>query len=366
MGALALFSGSAHAGYAAMVVDATTGQVVSAVNPDEQNYPASLTKMMTLYLAFQALHSGRLQMQTALPVSSWAANKAPTKLGLRPGQTISVHDCILGMITKSANDAATVMAEGLGGTESGFAGMMNAQAQKLGMTHTHFANASGLPDPNNLSSARDLMLLSRALYRDFPDQAPLFATKEFMFRGQLVRGHNHLMDRYPGMDGLKTGFTGASGFNLASTAVRNGHRLFGVVMGGRSAAVRDQLMARLLDDGFDHRVTPDAVVAAASMAPLRPMRGRGERVARRMLAALSPIQIAQAEALPSRRAMRARRAHARAHARTAQLAQVRAHKPLKAAARKKARVTRLARATPKTVRHRHSKQRVMLASRRGN
>lgn len=381
-GALALCSRNAHAGYAAMVVDATTGQVVSAVNPDEQNYPASLTKMMTLYLAFQALHSGRFQMQQALPVSSWAANKSPTKLGLRRGQTISVHDCILGMITKSANDAATVVAEGLGGTESGFAAMMNAQAQKLGMSHTHFANASGLPDPANVSSARDLMLLSRALYRDFPEQAPLFATREFMFRGQLVRGHNHLMDRYPGMDGLKTGFTDASGFNLASTAVHNGHRLFGVVMGGRTAAVRDQLMARLLDDGFDHRATPEMVVAAASMAPAR---GRGRYrnlpMARRMLAALSPIESAQAEALPSRRAMRQHRrtlrarqlASLRSHkigtagrARHLQLAQTHAHKSIRAGTIRRSRVTRLARATPKISRRHHARQRVMLASRRGS
>lgn len=283
---LSSLAGVAHAGYAAIVIDPATGQVLESVNPDQQNYPASLAKMMTLYLAFQALQSGRLKLDQQLPVSAWAASKAPTKLGLRAGQTITVRDCILGMITKSANDAATVMAEGLGGSEGHFAEMMNAQAGRLGMGDTHFDNASGLPDPANLTTARDMAKLAVALYRDFPQDAHYFATKEFVFRGRLVRGHNHLMDRYPGMDGLKTGFTDASGFNLASTAVRDGHRLFAVVMGGRTAAARDQLMARLLDDGFDHRQTPTVLVAQASMT-------------HRVLAALSPIQSAEADTVPA-------------------------------------------------------------------
>jgi D-alanyl-D-alanine carboxypeptidase len=282
------YSQAAHAGYAAIVVDPTTGEVLSNVNADEQNYPASLTKMMTLYLTFQALQSGKLKVDQELPVSTWAASRAPTKLGLRAGQTISVNDCILGMVTKSANDAATVVAEDLGGTESHFADMMNAQAALLGMRSSHFANANGLPDPNNLSTARDLAKLAMALYHDFPQYSHYFATKEFVFRGQLIRGHNNLMDRYPGMDGLKTGFTDASGFNLASTAVRDGQRLFAVVLGGRTARARDNLMARLLDDGFDHRPTPDALVAQAGVGGS----------ARRVLAALSPIETADAEDAP--------------------------------------------------------------------
>ncbi|GFZ92669.1 D-alanyl-D-alanine carboxypeptidase family protein [Dyella caseinilytica] len=292
------YSGVAHAGYAAIVIDPATGEVLSNVNADEQNYPASLTKMMTLYLTFQALQNGKLKVDQDLSVSTWAASRAPTKLGLRAGQTVSVNDCILGMVTKSANDAATVVAEGLGGTESHFADMMNAQAALLGMSSSHFANANGLPDPNNLSTARDMAKLAMALYHDFPQYSHYFATKEFVFRGQLIRGHNNLMDRYPGMDGLKTGFTDASGFNLASTAVRDGHRLFAVVLGGRSASARDNLMARLLDDGFDHRPTPDALVAQA---------GVGGR-ARRVLAALSPIETADAEDAP----VTHRRAHAAA------------------------------------------------------
>lgn len=281
---------------AAIVIDSTNGQVLNAVNPDQQAYPASLVKMMTLYLTFQALNTGKLKIDQELSVSDWAASQRPTKLDLHPGETISVEDCILGMVTKSANDAATVMAEGIGGDEGQFANMMNAQAALLGMTSSHFDNANGLPDPDNTTTARDMAKLSMALYRDFPQYSHYFATKEFVFRGQLIRGHNNLMNRYPGMDGLKTGFTDASGFNLASTAVRDGHRLFAVVLGGRTASMRDNLMARLLDDGFDGRQTPADLVADAGL-PSRPS------MAHRMLAALSPIGTADAEtvALPPSR-----------------------------------------------------------------
>ena len=286
------FACAAHAGYAAIVVDGSNGQILQQVNADHRDYPASLTKMMTLYLTFQELKSGKLRLDQPMAVSAWAAGKSPTKLGLRAGQTISVQDCVLGMITKSANDAATVMAEGIGGSESHFAEMMNAQAALLGMTDTHFANASGLPDPNNTSTAHDLVKLAMALYRDFPQYAHFFATQEFVFRGHIVRGHNNLMYRYAGMDGLKTGFTDASGFNLASTAVRDGHRLFAVVLGGRTAAGRDRLMARLLDDGFKGVQTPPILVAEAG--GVRP----GSRAAR-ILEAISPIQTAEADTLPA-------------------------------------------------------------------
>ncbi len=289
--ALASFMGVAHAGYAAIVISESDGQVLTAVNPDEPNRPASLAKMMTLYLTFQQLESGQIKIDQELPVSAWAAGRPPTKLDLRHGQTISVGDCILGMITKSANDAATVVAEGLGGSEGHFVEMMNAQALKLGMTGTHFENASGLPDPDDSTTARDMSKLAMALYHDFPQYTHYFATTEFMFRGRLVRGHNNLMERYPGMDGLKTGFTNASGFNLASTAVRDGHRLFSVVLGGRTAAARDNLMARLLDDGFEDRATPDYLVARAGGAT-------GTGTAQKILTALSPIGTAEAEPAP--------------------------------------------------------------------
>ena len=298
----ACFASAAHAGYAAIVVDSATGQVLNEVNADDANHPASLTKMMTLYLTFQQLKAGRLKLDQQLPVSAWAAARAPTKLGLVAGRTISVHDCILGMITKSANDAAAVAAEGIAGSEPRFAEMMNVQALLLGMTATHFENASGLPSPGDTTTARDLAKLAMALYRDFPQDTAYFATREFTFNGKLVRGHNRLMDRYAGMDGLKTGYTAAAGFNLASTAIRDGRRLFAVVMGGRTAVARDDLMARLLDDSFDHQQTPEVLVAQAGVV-------RTGKVGR-ALAALSPIKSAVADTVRARtrRTVRARRA----------------------------------------------------------
>ncbi|MGH8156800.1 MAG: D-alanyl-D-alanine carboxypeptidase family protein [Rhodanobacter sp.] len=342
------FAGVAHAGYAAIVVDPATGQVLNAVNPDEQNYPASLAKMMTLYLTLQGLQNGTLKLDQQLPVSAWAAAKAPTKLGLRRGQTISVGDCILGMVTKSANDAATVVAESLGGSEDHFADLMNAQAARLGMAHTHFDNASGLPDPASVTTARDMVTLAMALYHDFPQDTHYFATKEFMFRGQLVRGHNRLMDRYPGMDGLKTGFTDASGFNLASTAVRDGQRLFAVVMGGHTAAARDHLMARLLDDSFDHQQTPAVLVAQAA--------GAGGSMTRRVLAALSPIGNAEAEAVPVRQ-----RHHRRGKRTLAVSTGCTPHRGVTCPRRSQAHHP--AHATTTRLAHRNGKQKVSVASR---
>jgi D-alanyl-D-alanine carboxypeptidase len=300
----------AQAGYASIVLDYNTGKIVNEVNADAQNHPASLTKMMTLYLTFEALYRGKISLYQQMPVSAWASNKSPTKLGLRPGQTISVHDCILGMVTKSANDAATVMAEALGGSEAGFADLMNQKARELGMTRTFFRNASGLPDRAQVTTARDLLRLSTALYRNYPVQFRYFATREFMFRGQMIHGHNHLMERYAGMDGIKTGFTDASGFNLASTASRNGRRLFGVVMGGSTHQARDRLMETLLDNAFANRPTDPILVARAA--------GVSNAVARRQLAGLPGT--------PTRsqvRAERVARAHGRGHHDNVQLASYR-------------------------------------------
>lgn len=256
---------SARAGYAALVVDGQTGHVLEEVNADQENHPASLTKLMTLYLAFEALRDGRLRWDEMLPVSRNAANKSPTKLNLRPGQRISLRDCVLGMIVVSANDAATVVGEALsGGSETVFAQMMTTKARELGMTRTLFHNASGLPDPRQISTARDMARLAMAIHHDFPEHYHLFATRSFVFEGTERMGHNRLMYRYPGMDGMKTGFTNASGSNLVSSAVRDGRRLFGVVFGGRSAAARDQLMATLLDNAFEGEQTDPRLVAAAA------------------------------------------------------------------------------------------------------
>lgn len=278
---------TARAVEASLVLDASTGTVLSQDNADTPRHPASLTKMMTIYLTFRALRDGRLTLDQKLPVSRHAAGMAPTKLGLRPGQTISVRDCLLAMVTKSANDAATVVAEKLGGSEARFVESMNAQGLLLGMSHTHFASASGLPNAADHTTARDMSRLALALYRDFPSRVPIFATDEFTFRGRTVHGHNRLMERYPGMDGLKTGYTRAAGFNLASTAVREGHRLFGVVLGGRTARKRDDAMATLLDAGFEQWQTSPTLIAAASQPKHR-----------NVLSALSPIRSAEAEPVP--------------------------------------------------------------------
>lgn len=236
--------------YASIVIDADTGEVVTAEKADTKAYPASLTKMMTLYLTFDALDAGRVRLDTQMRVSAKAASQPPTKLGLRAGTKIKVEDAILGLITESANDAAMVLAEALGGNEAAFAARMTRKARDLGMTHTVFRNPHGLPNSAQVTTARDMALLGQALIRDHARYYHYFSRTAFTYRGVRYTGHNHLMARYEGMDGLKTGYTRASGFNLASSAVRNGRRLIGVVLGGRTAAWRDNRMEALLDAAF--------------------------------------------------------------------------------------------------------------------
>lgn len=254
-------SGAAQIGsarYASIVVDARTGAVLSAVNADEPRFPASLTKMMTLYMTFEALRDRRIRLQQLVPVSADAASMAPTKLGLTPGTRITVEQAILGLITKSANDAAAALGEMLGGDEDRFAQMMTLRARGLGMTRTIFRNASGLPDSGQVTTARDLAVLGRRLIADFPSYYGYFSTPSFTFRGRVHRNHDHLLSTYPGADGLKTGYTVASGFNLVSSAARGGVRLVGVVMGGANSWERDNHMVALLDQGFDRMDVPIA------------------------------------------------------------------------------------------------------------
>ena len=237
--------------YAAIVVDANSGEVLYAKKADSPRYPASITKVMTLYLAFEAISQGRLHLNEYIPVSRHAAGQAPTKLGLRAGQNIQVDDAIRATAVKSANDMAVALAERIGGSEPRFAALMTLRAQELGMTQTHFANASGLPDRQQLSSARDIAILSRAVMRDYPQYYAYFGQKQFVFNGQSLKNHNGLLGKMPGVDGLKTGFTAASGFNLAASAVRDNRRLIAVVLGGNSTAARDNHVEDLLDTGFD-------------------------------------------------------------------------------------------------------------------
>jgi D-alanyl-D-alanine carboxypeptidase len=256
--------------YEAIVIDAETGQVLRQLNPDAVTYPASLTKMMTLYLTFEALNQGRLRIDQYVQVSATAAAHAPSKLGFQPGEWVMVRDLILGIVTKSANDAAGALAETLGGTEPAFAVMMTQKAQQLGMTRTHYANASGLPDPEQLTTARDLARLALALYHDFPREYRYFSVKQFDFQGEIVNGHDHMLDWYPGADGIKTGFTVASGYNLATSAVQNGRRVIGVILGGRSVRSRDTSMAQLLDLGFGDLGRQPAVMVAQRQTPTAP------------------------------------------------------------------------------------------------
>jgi len=234
----------------AIVVDAESGKVLYESNSRARTYPASLTKMMTLYLLFEAIEAKRVKLDDLLPVSAHAAVQPATDLALQPGQRISVEKAILGLIVHSANDVAVVVAEALGGTESQFAAKMTKKARELGMTSTQYQNASGLPDARQLTDARDMAILARALITRFPGFYPYFATESFTYLGRVYTTHNHLVMHYAGADGLKTGYIRASGYNVATSATRNGHRIIAVVLGGRSAYARDSQMMGLLDQGF--------------------------------------------------------------------------------------------------------------------
>ena len=244
---------NAHANnprYAGIVVDLDNGEVLYAENIDEQRYPASLTKMMTLYLTFEALEAGRLRLDQPLPVSPYAAAKPAVKLWLAAGSSIPVDTAIRALAVRSANDVAAVVAEALGGSEERFAQMMTTKARELGMPATTFRNASGLPDDRQVTTARDMLTLSVRVMQDFPQYYHYFGLQEFTYRGTRHTSHNRLVRDYPGADGLKTGFIRASGFNVATTAVRGNRRLMAVVMGGFSSQSRDTHMANLLDRSF--------------------------------------------------------------------------------------------------------------------
>ncbi len=237
--------------YAAVVVDASSGEVLYARRADEPRYPASITKVMTLYLTFEALATGRLSPGDKITVSTHAWRQAPSKLGLRPGEQITVDAAIRAITVLSANDIAVAMAERIGGNEPHFAELMTLRARELGMDHTHFANANGLPNPKQLTTARDIAILSRAVMRDYPQYYSYFGVKEFQYQGREITNHNHLLGRVEGVDGLKTGYTGAAGFNLAASAKRNGKRLIAVVLGGSSTAARDENVEDLINGGFE-------------------------------------------------------------------------------------------------------------------
>ena len=240
----------ARSRYAELVVDGTSGRVFHGRNADARKHPASLTKIMTLYLLFEALDEGKLRLGQKLKTSRRAAGQPATKLGLRRGETITVRKAILALVTKSANDVATVVAEAIGGSERKFARKMTRRARDLGMSRTTFRNASGLPNHGQPSTARDMARLAMAIRRDFPDYFKFFSRTSFTFRGKTYVGHNNLVGSFRGVDGIKTGYIHASGFNLVTSASRDEGRLVGVLFGGRSAKSRDRRMRTLLSRGF--------------------------------------------------------------------------------------------------------------------
>ncbi len=264
--------------YASFVMDPASGEVLFAANADEPRYPASLTKMMTIYMLFEAMRDRRVSLNDTVPVSSHAASMPPSKLGLLPGATLTVQQALLGLVTKSANDAAAALGELMGGDEERFAQMMTLRARALGMSHTTFRNASGWPDPDQMTTARDLALLARHLIQDYPDEYRYFSVPSFVFHGRVIPNHDRMLQTYPGADGLKTGYIDASGCNLVTSAVRGDVRLIGVVMGASNGYERDTHMAALLDAGFDRMGVPISraeprlheplLVAAASAATL--------------------------------------------------------------------------------------------------
>ena len=261
-----------EAGYASIILDADTGEVLRSRNADTRNYPASLTKMMTLYMLFAELDSGRMQLSDKLSVSKRAAGQPASKLGLKRGSSITVKQAIMALATKSANDVATVVAEAIGGTEWEFAAAMTMRARALGMKRTRFRNASGLPNRKQLSSARDMGVLAMAILRDFPHYYEYFSTRSFSYGGTTHRTHNNLLNRYPGMDGMKTGYIRASGFNLVASAVRDGRRVIAVVFGGRTAKSRDQHMVKLLDLAFERMAQRDKRLGMKQFAALNSRR----------------------------------------------------------------------------------------------
>ena len=267
--AVFVFIFPANAKYASFIINENTKRIYHNTNADTLNYPASLTKIMTLYMIFDALETKKITMNTKFKVSKRASRQPPSKLHLPAGSTISVKNAIMALITKSANDVATVVAENLGKSERNFAKLMTKKAQKLGMTRTTFKNASGLPNRAQLSTARDMATLGIAIRRDHPKFFELFKTKHFVYKGIKYTNHNNLLGSYSGTDGIKTGYTYASGFNLVASVERNGQRIIGVVFGGKKARSRDKHMINLLNKHFKTQPSKPLVrMAKPSEVPL--------------------------------------------------------------------------------------------------
>ena len=273
--AMLVAAGRAEASkYASIVMEEASGRVLFSRNADSLRYPASLTKIMTLYLLFEDIEAGKISLKSRIPVSKRAAGRSPSKLYLKPGQSINAEQAIYALVTKSANDVATAVAEKLAGTERKFAKRMTRKAKSLGMTRTTFMNASGLPNRRQRSTARDMARLAIAIRRDFPQFYKFFSTKSFSWKGRRFKNHNRLLANYSGTDGIKTGYINASGFNLVAAVERRGVRLIGVVFGGKTSRSRDRHMISILDRQFKRAktITVRAAAAMPSALPIAPPR----------------------------------------------------------------------------------------------
>ena len=302
--------------FAALVVDVNSGKTLYAKNENELRHPASITKVMTLYLLFEALERGKIRLDSPITMSAHSSSMPPSKLGLRPGQSLSVESAIKALVTRSANDVASAIAENLGGSEDRFAQMMTARARSLGMSRTKYVNASGLPDEEQITTAHDLAILGRAIQERFPKQYRYFSTHSFRYGKAVIRNHNNLLGKIEGVDGIKTGYTRASGFNLLSSVRRDGQHIIAVVLGGKSAAGRDKIMAGLIESKIElasRRRTAPAIaqvqaveppIAVAQAAPVEAVRVETEVLAPMSapVPAARPLQLASAAPVQIERA----------------------------------------------------------------
>ena len=261
----------AMASTSSIIIDAETGKILSQYNADERRYPASLTKLMTLYLTFETIENGTININDNLKVSRKAANREPSRLGLQAGKTVKVKTAINALIVKSANDCATVLAENLADTEEKFAEKMTAKAKELGMKNTTFKNASGLPNSQQKTTARDMSILATAMYRDFPQYYALFSQKQYTYNGYTHHTHNHVLKKFKGADGMKTGYTHAAGFNIVTSAQRDGNRVIAVTMGHKTLKERDNKIMNMMDKGLRKLAQNDKDNTARMYAQLNPI-----------------------------------------------------------------------------------------------
>lgn len=300
---------AANASVSSIMIDAQNGDVMYEMNADERRYPASLTKLMTLYITFNALENNHIKLTDKLKVSRTAANRSPSRLGLRAGETITVKDAIMAVIVKSANDCATVLAEHFSASEADFAVLMTNTAHKLGMNHTTFKNASGLPNKQQKTTARDMAVLAMAVYHHFPQYYKWFSAKSFQYKGKTIGGHNYILKTFAGADGMKTGYTAASGYNIITSAKRSGKRVIAVTMGHNSVGERDKKVAKMMDKGLT-RMKQEGEIDVAMLTNeingktvATPKQQRTAAVQKKTPAKAKTARLAKASAKPSAQAV---------------------------------------------------------------